>query len=124
MFNEDNKDQRDGKQRGLQVVEVHCGPLKDYLHTLKIKHIHFFSLDVEGAELLVVQQFDFAEVTVDVMIVEAINSYNTADNEKNTAVRKIMKAAGFTLHPKVIHKSDLYIRNGFEQGSKSLENST
>ena len=90
MFDNDNKDQRKGQQRGLQVVKV---PLKDYLHALQIKHIHFFSLDVEGAELLVVQQFDFAEVTVDVMIIEAINSYNTADNEKNTAVRKIMKAA-------------------------------
>ncbi|GMH67320.1 hypothetical protein TL16_g12932 [Triparma laevis f. inornata] len=40
------------------VVQVHCGPLKDYLHALSIKHIDFFSLDVEGAELLVVQQFD------------------------------------------------------------------
>lgn len=48
------------------------------------------------------------------MIVKAINAHNTADNEKNTAVREIIQAQGFTLYENVIPKSELYVRNGFE----------
>ncbi len=94
-------------------VKVHCGPLKSYLQALDIVHIDFFSLDVEGAELLVLQNFDFKAVTIDVIIVECQNANHKADDEKNLAVRQILQDAGFELHKNVVRNSDLYQRRGF-----------
>jgi len=37
------------------VTEVPCVPLGQLLDELELKHINFFSLDVEGAELSVLQ---------------------------------------------------------------------
>ena len=37
---------------------------------LGIKHIDFFSLDVEGSELTVVESIDWTRVKIDVMLIE------------------------------------------------------
>jgi len=94
-------------------VEVHCGPLKAYLAALDIKHIDFFSLDVEGAELLVLKQFDFDAVTVDVFMVESDNVYHKAGDVDSLEIRKIMREAGFVLKTGLVRKSDVYVREGF-----------
>ena len=35
-----------------------------------VKHIYFFSLDVEGAELTVLDTINWSKLTVDVMMIE------------------------------------------------------
>ncbi|GMH62205.1 hypothetical protein TrRE_jg5066 [Triparma retinervis] len=95
------------------TVDVHCGPLKAYLAALGISHIDFFSLDVEGAELLVLRQFDFSAVTVDVVIVESSNVYHKADEGDNLEIRRIMGENGFVLNTELVEKSDVYMREGF-----------
>ena len=54
-------------------IEIHCGPLQHYLDALKIRHIDFWSLDVEGAELKVLETVDFDRTNIDVIIVESAN---------------------------------------------------
>ena len=54
---------------GLPIIP--CHPLANVLPVLGVTHIDFFSLDVEGAELQVLQTFPFNSVTVSIFCVEA-----------------------------------------------------
>jgi len=51
-------------------VAVPCGPLGDWLKLLGVRHIDFFSLDVEGAELMVLNTIDWGALTVRVLLSE------------------------------------------------------
>lgn len=77
------------KQEDLQPIK--CLPLGSLLRWLDVRHIDFFSLDVEGAELEVLRTFDFKHTSVDVIVVEADNS----NKEKDQAVRELLTAEGF-----------------------------
>lgn len=49
-------------------VQVPCRPMSSYLQG--VKHVDFFSVDVEGAELEVLSTIDFKAVVVEVFLVE------------------------------------------------------
>lgn len=54
-------------------LEIHCGLLQHYLDALSIRHIDFWSLDVEGKELHVLQTVDFECTHIEVIIAESDN---------------------------------------------------
>ena len=56
-----------------------------------MKHIDFWSLDVEGAELAVLKALDFSQVTVDVIVAETSGD----DPAKDEAVCAILANNGF-----------------------------
>mmetsp|Transcript_16091 Transcript_16091/g.37183 ORF Transcript_16091/g.37183 Transcript_16091/m.37183 type:complete len:379 (+) Transcript_16091:75-1211(+) len=61
---------------GKETVEIPCGPLGPVLQDVfGTDGIAFFSLDVEGAELLVLETIDFDVVNIEVLMVEIQNSY-------------------------------------------------
>jgi FkbM family methyltransferase len=49
------------------LLEINCLPLGDILGMLSIRHFNFFSLDVEGAELQVLESIDLNCVSFDVI---------------------------------------------------------
>lgn len=110
IYDPDNKDH---KKFASNTVDVRCGPLKKYIAELGVKHIDLFSLDVEGAELMVLQNFDFSAVSVDVVMVESDNAYHKSNDEGNMEIRRLMREAGFVLKKSLVQKSDVYVREGF-----------
>lgn len=80
------------------VVEVPCRPLSQMLEENGIDRINFFSLDVEGAELAVLQTLDWEKVKIDVLMVEADFVYNAqkdgTQDEKIKAVRDFVTSKG------------------------------
>ena len=85
---------RQKEARGSKdLVNVSCVPLQMLLDTFGMVHVDFFSLDVEGAELQVLQTVDFQKLQVDVMVVEM-----ESGEERNQAVRDFLGAVGFTSH--------------------------
>ena len=54
------------------MVSVQCGPLGDYLAMLSVHRLDFFSLDVEGAELVAIQGLGLASgrLSIGVLMVE------------------------------------------------------
>ena len=79
-----------------------------------ITHVDFWVLDVEGAELEVLRVFDFAAVSVDVVVVEV----DRTNQAKDDAVRAVLRASGYRRHDaadgtKAGQRSDWFVREGF-----------
>ena len=60
-----------------------------------LQDIDFFSLDVEGAELHVLNTIDFDVTNVGIFVIEADNH----DPQKNEAVRALLRSKGFVPAP-------------------------
>lgn len=52
------------------TISVPCGPLSAWFQLLRFSHVDYFSLDVEGAEALVLSTVDWSKFTVCVLIAE------------------------------------------------------
>ncbi len=91
-----------------------CGPLSPILSDVfntSGGHIDFFSLDVEGAEALVLDTIDFKQVRVDIFMIEVENSF-CKRNEKcevRDKVRKKMKEAGYKQKYNVVRRYDVWV---------------
>ena len=59
-----------GRADGAAKHVVRCTPLGAILDTIGIHHVDFWSLDVEGAELDVLQGFDWAHNSLSVLLIE------------------------------------------------------
>jgi Methyltransferase FkbM domain len=93
-------------------VQVPCGSLTPVLlDFFPGGHVTFFSLDVEGAEALVLQNIDFDQVYIEILIAENQNNHCPINGpcESRRLAREKMQEAGYTLFEKVVHRSDLYI---------------
>eukprot|EP00986_Skeletonema_menzelii_P002274 scaffold619_cov150-Skeletonema_menzelii.AAC.22 len=79
-------------------VEVPCRPLSQMLEENGIDRINFFSLDVEGAELDVLQTLDWEKIKIDVLMVESDFIYNAqkggTQEEKIKALRDFVTSKG------------------------------
>lgn len=80
---------------GLRMTTLlTCKPLSTILREAGVRHIDFFSLDCEGAELEVLDTLDFEAVQLLVIMIEQ-KGENPA---KDGAVRALMGRHGFRLH--------------------------
>jgi hypothetical protein len=70
---------------------VGCVPLQDLLDVAGLADINLFSLDVEGAEALVLGTLDLAATNIEYVLVE-LDGHNPA---KDAEVRRILAGGGF-----------------------------
>ena len=73
------------------TIEVACGPLQYYLDLLGVSTLHFFSLDVEGAEAHVVNSIDWKRTTVAILVVEE-STRTPSMRSKNAKVQGVLKS--------------------------------
>jgi hypothetical protein len=93
-------------------IRVPCGPLGPILEKMfPDGHITFFSLDVEGAEKLVLDTIDFSKIRVDLFMIEVENGLCKRDEdcEVRNQVRELMKTAGYKRKLNVVHMSDVFV---------------
>ena len=91
------------------TMKIHCGPLSHPLSQLDIRHINFWSLDVEGSELATLQTVDWDAVQIDIIMAEA---HSRLDNWLQMAreVRRYLKGKGYILMKSVtVPKSDIFV---------------
>jgi len=114
------------------TVDVPCGPLAPVLADIfavndqhrdhnnnkntttttpvLLPTLDFFSLDVEGAEALVLSTIDFHAVQINVLMIEIANSFCKDNNCKvRQQVRAKMALEGYHRYEDVIRASDLYV---------------
>jgi hypothetical protein len=95
---------------GKSTLSVPCGPLSPVLQDVfNGERITFFSLDVEGAELTVLETIDFDKVLIEVMMIEIKNSDCGDICEHRDMVRAKMKELGYKKYEGVVLASDVHI---------------
>ncbi|KAK3880717.1 hypothetical protein Pcinc_014809 [Petrolisthes cinctipes] len=82
----------EGSRRGI-FTRVKCFPLYSLLLALNTTHVHFLSLDVEGAELQVLKTVPWERVTIDVICVE-----HRHIPEGSQALQNFLEEQGYILH--------------------------
>jgi len=96
-------------------VSVPCGPLAPVLeHVFQEEPIDFFSLDVEGAELLVLDTVDFHAARIEVLMVESWNRQCKRACPKRDSVRTKMKGLGYQLFENMVRLSDVFVHPKFQ----------
>lgn len=96
------------------MVSVPCGPLGPVLEDIfEGEIINFMSLDVEGAEAMVLRTIDFERVQIDVLMIEVENAFcTTEDCPVRSEVRAIMDQVGYVRYQTLVTASDIYVRPG------------
>ena len=93
------------------TIDVPCGSLtKVLLDVFPNGHVSFFSLDVEGAEPLVVgKALDFDRVFIEIIMIENRNNFCKKNCKSRDEFRKIMLEAGYVMFFQMVQKSDVFI---------------
>jgi FkbM family methyltransferase len=86
-------------------VSVPTITLAGLLAGLKVKHVDYISLDVEGAERSILEAFNFKDFEVDVFSVENPTCTDA------TSVKDILEPAGYRL-AEVVGSDEIYVRTG------------
>lgn len=97
---------------------IPCMPLSSMLAKFSVSHIGFWSLDVEGAELQVLQTFDFDAVTINVVCIEA----DGHDPVKDKAVKDVMLEHGYIFHGHEV-RNDWFVHPSFVPSQKHAASS-
>ena len=93
----------DGRKKSVRVDGVLCKPMSSYIEGLSA--VNFFSLDVEGAELEVIQTIDLHKVPVDVFMIEL----DEHDPERNYKVRQVLFNLNYVECLNVVSRSALFV---------------
>jgi hypothetical protein len=72
------------------MIDVPCGPMSSFL--LHVRHVDFWSLDVEGSELVALKTVDWKAVTIDVVLIEL----DGTNLPRDTNVRTFMRNRGYS----------------------------
>lgn len=110
---------------GKQTVEVPCGPLTPVLQDVfgPGSRISFFSLDVEGAEMMVLKTIDFDAVYIEVVMVEVQNTH-CPEPAKCPNVLNIRRHMALTrkyaLFVNFLEASDVYVLAGTEAWRRAV----
>jgi len=75
-------------------ITVPCAPLSAYLTHAGIKHVHFFSLDVEHQEYHVLKTIDWSSFTFDVLLVE-VGKGDGGREKNNQNLRQLLSLKGY-----------------------------
>jgi len=97
------------------MVDVPCGPFGPVLEDIFAfagKQINFFSLDVEGSEMLVLGNIDFSTIKICVFMIEIENQHckrSDSNCEVRQQVREKMVSEGYMMYQGLVPKSDIYV---------------
>jgi len=112
---------------GKPTVDVPCGPLSPILEDIfaenkhgsssgggsdvaKLPTLDFFSLDVEGAEYMVLSTINFRAIRINVLMIEIQNDNCRNEScEVRKQVRAKMATEGYLRYEKLVHASDIYV---------------
>ncbi|XRB07700.1 methyltransferase [Pycnococcus provasolii] len=86
-----------------EVAETRCTTLNALLDQLGVNHVDYFSLDVEGAEMYILQSIDWSQVTIDVVTIEV--------QEHRAQIQSFMEARGYRrVIPPPVPNDDVFVR--------------
>ena len=97
---------RSWQNKSDATIVVKCAPMSNYLSHAGVSHVDLFSLDVEGAELEVLETLDFAATRVETFVIE-LDGHN---REKDWKVRRLMRNLGYLECTGLVRNSAVFVR--------------
>ena len=88
--------ERNSFGKSKKIVQVPCGPMGDVLKLAGVKRIDFFTIDVEGAEIYIVDTMDWENIPVHVVIIE-----RHKQDENTERMDRILLQSGFKYYGKI-----------------------
>lgn len=105
-------------KRNKQVSNAPCIDINDVLLNSGIKQLDFLSLDVEGMELVAVEQMNFRTTQTFVILVEM----RPVDETSNPAIRKHLFKQGFCLFASDVgHSNEVWINPDYKRTLRAHE---
>ena len=86
--------------------KVQAKPLDDYLKN--IPRVNVIMIDVEGAEIQVLQGINFEQLKPDLVLIENIKTYGGCNQ-----VREYMQKNGYHCHARIAATDDVFLKNDF-----------
>ena len=80
---------------------TYCVPVSDLLYAVGVSHVEYMTLDVQGAELSILNTIDFQSLKIDIIIVEA------ALNDQRTKLRELFSSTGLYKEVAFLFGNDL-----------------
>ena len=114
FMNDVFREQWHGNVDPARLQLIPCMPLSSLLSKFGVREIDFWSLDVEGAELQVLQTFDFSSVRINVVCIEA-DGHNSARDEE---VIQLMQSHGYVYQESLLRNA-WFTHSAFEPLSRS-----
>ncbi|KAH3876711.1 hypothetical protein DPMN_000560 [Dreissena polymorpha] len=68
--------QRISNVQSMAVITVQCHSFQDIMASLGRDHVDYFSLDVEGGEIQILESIDWSKITIDVFSIETFQFRN------------------------------------------------
>jgi hypothetical protein len=98
-----------------EITPIQCFPLKKVLKEAKVNHINLFILDVEGAELEVLQSIDWRKIRFDVIVVET-KSYDPTFRPADypAIIESFLTKKGYKNCCGQVGRNTWFVREGFE----------
>jgi FkbM family methyltransferase len=100
-----------------EAMEISCAPLNTLLTRFGLRHIDFWSLDVEGGELEVLETMDFSQVSVGVIVVEQ-DGHNPGKDRKIT---DLLLKNGFLIKD-TVDTNTYFVHNTYKGRLNSIAN--
>jgi hypothetical protein len=89
------------------------GPILEKVFQSNNYKINFFSLDVEGAEKLVLDTIDFTtKVHIDILMIEVVNEFCKKNEEclvRDQVREKMVNELGYIKYENIVPASDIYV---------------
>ena len=93
LFHKLNSENPTNWQDSKLIQKILCIPLSLIFSHIPINHINYFSLDVEGAEVSVLESIDFTVIKFDIISVEIEKAFRPADHEQK--VTELLLSHGY-----------------------------
>lgn len=85
------------------IITTNCTTLDTLLQQIGVTHVDYFSLDVEGGELFVLESIDWNAMEVDIFTIET--------QEHRTEIIDLMKSHGYQhIEPSPLPFDDVFVR--------------
>ena len=94
-----------------RTMEIQCLPLTSIIKALGNPTIDYLSLDIEGAELQVLQSVAFDEVDIKVISIE-VNHIGQIFDGKRANLDTLMRRSGYEFY-KAVNIDDVWVKRGF-----------
>lgn len=109
------------KENHYKVIQVECSPMRDIIKEYGLTHIDVFSLDVEGAELELLNTFDWS-VPVRIWIVEINSALGVDQAIEDEEIRKVFRSHGYKLISKPIPPAtnEIWLNQNYDDEVKEL----